>query len=646
MKKTPFLAVLFLLVSVSLAAQINTSVSGGEQLAPLVMNPSQAAEFLQRISSRSIVTPTDTITVPTAGIRETFSYDSHRPDTSLWDVSLNPGVFINRGWAIAPPNLGVCTFDGLDYQGAPYDSMASVNSTEQCDVLTSRPIDLSTFSPADSMYLSFWYQAQGRGYAPNQQDSLILDFNIPAWNPNSTVIVWKTIWFSEGYTPASSDSSFRIAMMKLDSASYFVKGFRFRLRNYASGCGSNDHWHVDEVYLKSQRTYNDTVSLHVDFAYPASSALTNYWAVPHTHYKSTLMATNFNVQIRNNDTTSLGRSVDYSHMIYDETGALYYQTAVATIGCPYYQSAGYLNYAPISNPAIAFSYPQAPILSDTTTYYIKHRLKSSNDLDTMVQAQKFYNYYAYDDGSAEVGYGLISSNASLAYQFKMEGATADTLKAVQMYFVPVMNTNALRLRDWNLVVWSNDGPGGAPGTVLYRQRNQHIGFNYEAPDRFLTYTIDSGTVVLQPNQVYYVGWQQLGPDRLYIGFDFNDDHHDKIYYNTTGNWTSSIFSGSLMMRPVFADVYDASGVHEQTNTNGFALYPNPANDQVKIELADKSSDYSAVVIDLSGREIMQASVLSGNGSIDVSSLGAGMYFVQLRDSNGTVAGLQRLVIAH
>src|SRR6201999_671137 len=152
---------------------------------------------------------------PAQGLFDDFSYNSHRPDTSIWDLGFHSvfpageiepsGVFINRTWASAPVNLGVCTFDGIKWNGQPYNDLAPTNSTGVCDDLVSRPIDLSMYTPADSLFLSFWYEAKGKGYAPNPQDSFMLDFNVPAWNTHGTdTTIWKNAWYSEGFTPVGS----------------------------------------------------------------------------------------------------------------------------------------------------------------------------------------------------------------------------------------------------------------------------------------------------------------------------------------------------------------------------------------------------------------------------------------------------------
>jgi hypothetical protein len=622
-----------------------------EHTLPLRLNPVQSAEVYMNSMQRSAVFfPTDTIVLGNTGIHENFAYDSHRPDTLLWELDpvIQPqatGVYINRTWPIAPINLGVCTFDGLKYNGEPYNEMASVNSTGPCDELISRPIDLTAYTVADSVYLTFWYQAQGRGYAPNAADSFILDFNIPAWNPDQFTHTWKRVWYMEGYNPSSADTNFHLVMIRLDSASYFTSGFRMRFRNYASQCGSNDHWHLDELLLKSNRTMNDTIPLDVAFAYEPNSALKDYWAVPYPHYKPNVhMGTNYNVQIRNNDLVN--RNITYWYYMETGAGTFIYPNAAGAAnpgGTPPYWTSGYENYAAISNPPITASFDQTYVNTDSTTLKVQHVLKSSaTQFDTVTSYQKFYNYYAYDDGTAEVGYGLSGANALLAYQFTLPTGVTDQLTAVQMYFLPVLDINNLQLRDWTLTIWGD--AGGQPGTIIYQQRTQHIGFDFSyGPDRFITYTIDSGTVML--SGTFYVGWQQLGPDRLYVGLDLNTNNEDKIFYNTTGNWYTSIFGGSLMMRPVFGDPYNVSGTEEHAAGEKFSLYPNPAKDRVTIALPAGHEKYNVRMLDISGREVMATQQLSADGGVDVSSLSAGVYLVQLFTEDGELQGTQRLIIS-
>src|SRR5687768_10220445 len=107
MRRLYFLQGAFLFV-IALQAQ--------EVLVPLTYVGGQDRASVRERNS-SVQVASDTLVVPAGGFRDNFMYESHRPDTTMWDLALNPGVYVNRGWATAPLNLGVCTFDGIDASG-------------------------------------------------------------------------------------------------------------------------------------------------------------------------------------------------------------------------------------------------------------------------------------------------------------------------------------------------------------------------------------------------------------------------------------------------------------------------------------------------------------------------------------------------
>jgi hypothetical protein len=668
MMKTRFL-VLISIATLFFAGKI----AAQEVLVPLAFNPEQAADAARMASHRSAAAfPVDTVAFYSIGMRENFALESHRPDTALWELdpvyltnAVGPGVYINRTWPMSPVNIGVCTFDGLKYNGEPYNAAATPNSTGRCDELVSRPIDLSkeittppnfqVLSVADSVYLSFWYQAGGRGYMPNVQDSILLDFNIPAWNQppyDQFNMNWKNVWYKEGYN-AGSDTSFHIVMIKLDSASYFTPGFRFRFRNYASQCGSNDHWHIDNIFMKSNRTQNDTVIHEVAFVYQMPSFIEGFQAMPADHYKPTpYMIDTIGITIRNNSTAA--RNCSYTCDVLDASGASIYTHPLATDGnlLPF-TAIGYENQQTMSRPAIYPANYSSGFLpfgtNDTGFYIIRHKLLDGTiRVDSADFRQNFYNYYAYDDGTAEVGYGVYGQYSQLAVKFTMPSYAVnnDTLTAIQMYFLPVLDINNLQLREFTLKVWA-DG-GNQPGAVIYSKQHQNPDYLFETPNRFISYNIDSFILQLTPSQTYYIGWEQQAIDRLYIGYDFNTDHSDKVYYNSTGNWQPSIFDGSPMIRPVFGKRYpigeDATGLHEN-NALTFSVFPNPANDLITIAGLKNEGNALVSLFDISGREVMVTQQLNANGTLDVSQLSAGAYFVQLKKANGELIGTQRLIIS-
>ena len=64
--------------------------------------------------------------------------------------------------------------------------------------------------------------------------------------------------------------------------------------------------------------------------------------------------------------------------------------------------------------------------------------------------------------------------------------------------------------------------------------------------------------------------------------------------------------------------------------NGWAVYPNPATDELFIEL-DEATEIT--LIDVTGKVIQRASLQVGKNSINVSSLNTGVYFI--RSVSGT-----------
>lgn len=72
----------------------------------------------------------------------------------------------------------------------------------------------------------------------------------------------------------------------------------------------------------------------------------------------------------------------------------------------------------------------------------------------------------------------------------------------------------------------------------------------------------------------------------------------------------------------------------------FKVFPNPVQNQLTIELANRSSDYQLDIVDLAGRCVYSA-ILKQSGSINVSTLAKGTYFVRL--NSDTETGVTRFI---
>ena len=612
MKISKYVYLLYLLISSLIV------FSQSEVLTNLQINPVVFSKWKESVSVNAKMTSiVDTLSLP---FLDDFSKENVYPSDLFW---MDKSVFINRDYAVAPVTIGVATFDGIDSTGYPYNFSASSGSSEVADHLTSKPIDLSIPS-SDTVYLSFYYQARGRGDAPETKDSLILELMSPADNH------WNMVWYKNGYIPSSTDTSFHLVMIPIKESSYLKKGFQFRFKNYATVSGNVDHWNLDYVYLNKNRRMDDTVFNDVAFVYSASSFLKNYQAMPWHHYFASERADTVINFIRNNfnDTKNIG----YHYTVSDG-----FSVSTPTGGTdninPFYTN-GYSNCGPPDCPLFfhpPITYTFTPNSSDYALFTITHYLKTdtvselNNDNDTLRFYQKFYNYYAYDDGTAEAGYGLSQPFSQLAYKFTLP--VKDTLRALQMYFNPVVNN--VSNKPFRIAVWNDNG--GLPGNIIFADSITYP--EYEPGyNSFHTYSLEDTLLVLNPG-TFYVGWIQIGSEVLNIGFDVNNNSQSKIYFNTTGSWNNSIYKGSLMMRPVFGKKDLFAGV-EQRNAkqkfkNNCEIYPNPAQDKLFVKIQDnEQNDFSWTIFDSFGKNI-----LTGKNQnleeLNISSLSNGLYLIKI-----------------
>ncbi|RLD52198.1 MAG: hypothetical protein DRI94_03865, partial [Bacteroidetes bacterium] len=181
-----------------------------------------------------------------------FSDSNMFPNSNLWQ---DQTAYINNTLAINPPSIGVATMDAVDSQGKIYET-ADYNTEFIADSLTSQPINLN-YPGNTTIFLSFFYQPQGIGDAPELNDSLFLEFYAPDDGQ------WNKVWSVAG----SDNKDFTFVILAVNEAKYLKNNFQFRFRNYASfgtsvypSLATNcDFWHIDYVYLNKDRTINDTV---------------------------------------------------------------------------------------------------------------------------------------------------------------------------------------------------------------------------------------------------------------------------------------------------------------------------------------------------------------------------------------------------
>jgi len=591
-----------------------------------VLVKASTASQAKKITLRSATPPPDTISFPISGkgIIEDFSYAGPYPDTSLW---LDKAVYINRGYGISPISLGVATFDGLAANGYPYNFLTGIAS-KPADTLTSKPIDLN-YPEVDSVYLSFYYQPQGKGNSPETDDSIVLEFKAPKDT------LWKHVWSKEGYTPVAGDTSFKLVMIPITDTLFLKRGFQFRFRNYASIDANADQWNIDYIYLNKIRTYHDTVFADVAWVYEGTSLLKNYTAMPWRQYTSGEIRIGMKNLIRNND--AVLRNLNYHYKTYNLTTATVLDSFNGNSNIiPFLTNKTYtdcdVSLGCINSVAIDVSkFPLS--LTAPSQLAIKHYYNSSGLLgdlpknDTLLAVADLSNYFAYDDGTAEKEAGLLNAlNGQTALQFKLN--VADTLGALDIYFDPFI-TDAT-LYGFYLNVWKD--AGGKPGTVLYTNSSLSSPvYEKKGPNVFARYYFD--TPQLLSSGTYYVGLTQKTDSSLNIGLDLNNNSQASTFINLANGsgWQMSSIAGALMMRPVFGNNIVKTGIDQYSLIeNSITVYPNPANDKLYLSsnMFSTADKVTYQIMDVFGKAVLEGNYV-GSDYIDVSSLSSGIYFIRV-----------------
>ena len=601
-----------------------------DYLTPLTINFAQHQRLKNSDNQKLINTQAVTLNLP---FFDDFAKPSTRPDSSKW-IS-NSAVYINTGFARAPFSIGVATFDGLNNYGYPYNPNATVNSSGGADTLTSLPINLGFLNAGDtSVYLSFFYQTRGWGDAPETADSLVVEIFKNSSNS------WDKLWAKSGFNPGTNDSTWKFILLNIPANSgYFTNQFQFRIRNRATLSGSLDHWHIDYVYLNAGRTKSDSSFKDIAFGYQAPSILRNYSSIPFWQFNNSGdLVSSFPVFIRNNDTTTAASNFAVKLEVFDTLGnSILPQVTPGNFNIDNWSIGGWDNYPPHSNQNISIPVPTG--MTDSGTYKTKLTI-TPNDFnfdqnwnDTLFGYHHFSNYYAFDDGTAESGYGLNQYGSMMAVKITLN--VADSLKALDIYFNPIINIQSVLNSTYAIWVWNDNN--GVPGDSVYADTLRNPTFlNNEFQNAFKRDTLLK-TIYLNPGS-YYIGIKQTGNLPLNIGFDRNYDHQDRMFYNTNGTWQNSSFKGSYMMRPVFGKFELGQGINNLfTQKNNLHIYPNPANDHLHINLNSYPINESVQMkVTNALGELLLADTISNNTSIDISNFNSGVYFLKLLDKKGNI----------
>lgn len=581
-----------------------------------------------------------------------FSNYDGLPDTKRW---LTYDAFVNKDYAPEPPTVGMVTLDALNANGDLYPH-ASTN-VFTADTLASQIVRLDSLTgvsrrkiqPSDSVILSFYYLPGGWygnmwervGDSPSEQDSLFLELYSSI--DSCWVVAWATGGFDADTSRLASRWPWKYVSVKIDDIRFFTDRFQFRFRNYASldvnpknGIAGNcDHWNIDYIYLNYNRTVADSIFRDVAFVEKAPSMLANYRAMPALQFQPSDMASALEMKMVNRYNQTLASN--YSYTVYNaadqEIGS--YSGGYENIA-PFFPTGHYQDMTVHSAPPVNFSFPA---MTSPTEYRVVHVLREGvggdnhTCNDTIEFRQVFSNYYAYDDGVPENGYGLTATGNRVWLAVRFDMNTEDTLTAFDMFFNRTRGGENEDIR-FQLCVW--DCHNGKPGTLLYKDEAK-LNPEFEGFNKFHRYALSQPLVV---EDSLFIGFEQLSTDFINLGFDRSNDSRERIYYRAGNEWMQSILRGSVMMRPVFGSAALTSFDEIQPLT--LSVYPNPANDILFINITDDSETLWMTLYDMQGRIVRRCPYTH---SLSTAELPCGLYLLRINDSNNGRQTTTKIIIS-
>ena len=264
---------------------------------------------------------------------------------------------------------------------------------------------------------------------------------------------------------------------------------------------------------------------------------------------------------------------------------------------------------------------------DTATYLITNIINVDESVsnakgDTLYSVQTFRNYYAYDDGTPERGYGVVPGESCFASQFGV--SKSDTLCGVYLLFNRTHKDANYDFFD--IVVWNDNN--GKPGNETYRLKNQRPIWDDEEIYKFAYYPFDK---ILKVNGTIYVGIMQHDKESINIGFDTSKDNSQYNFYDVGYGWENSSMQGSLMIRPALGS--DMTNIKEEkvTQNTRLGLHPNPSKNVIKISELEEDSCKEIMIFDMTGRLMKH---FTNNVSLDVSDLPNGLYMMRVITGEG------------
>lgn len=531
-------------------------------------------------------------------------------DTSKWEIR---GATHSFTVANEPPTIGVVLLDGTDENGRPY-STTQLDQGET-DQITSKAIDLSSLAPteANSVYISFYWQAGGKAEMPDAADGISLDF-LDADG------IWVTVWEQSGGLTA--EQLFFTQELIQVRPEFHHAAFQFKFKINGRKSGPFDSWILDYVFLHKNRNQNDLFKPDRALTMANSRPFGKYAAVPlyllernpesfwnktaneFKNLSNTFRAMEYSFEIREKESQVLVKRINgntpFNPVPIAQERRGFSSNPIQDVALPDeendYELVSYLvtgdgllqgieNGQTVSYPSVDFS------VNDTVRTLLPIR-----------------DFLAYDDGNVDYSAGINQRSGMLAVRYEVEGPAF--LRGISINFTNFAQVNSVV----DINVWRD-----LTQTPIYSK--EAIIPNKGALENFAYFEIDRN---VNASGIFYIGFTQFTNEFVHVGLDKTYDNGEEIFFNVAGAWQQNDrVQGSLMIRPhlsptqIFENDADAS--------IAIQAYPNPVLGSLNL-----TGDFDGFeVFDPMGRRINLPVSDSEQGKIiNFENLQMGVYVIK------------------
>lgn len=516
-----------------------------------------------------------------------FSFpDGIYPQDTLWENS--KAVWITRGIGANSPSIYVATLDGVNELGNQYSPDILANGYR--DTLTSRAIRLDEVPAAQKArtYLSFYYQWQGNGEAPESTDYFQLDYK----NEDGVWVEQFRI-----YPKSYFDRTvFYDTIVAIGDDTFFHDKFQFRFLSYGRNSGAYDTWNIDYVYLNFNRDTSPISHPDRALASELSSLFKEYRSIPLKHFKGNGEFDSLRIDIMNlkdtaaavrKDVASFSVVASFRNTFEDNSHSILSNVVLASdlndVLLPFVERTPYSIAAyPDTTSAAQFDPVAvgvdirltAMLDSEDETDQSNILVGNGNDKiirthnDTISSVHYLRDFYAYDDGIAEHAVYLARPNNIAVVEYNQITNASGILKGIDIYF-PQYGITSTQTMDFVVYLPNEAGnfPRNEPELTI-----QDPSLTKDSITGFYRVKLQG---LLVPRK-FYIGWIAPSLGKPKIGVDVSNDSGDKIYTRVNGVWAQNEDNhhSSIMIRPVFGELVDpVSGVDEDMNS--IVIFPNP-----------------------------------------------------------------------